>query len=166
MRRADNECHVLATQGVDPRTGRPFDNPEALLGVTLERTVLAPTEGVLDFVDGALDGEAHPAVVVRPEDDPALVAHVTPLTRGAEVRLGGVTTGQREYRSMVAPVEYRATGRTGALLRVVLEGCVGEQGRSHADGGADGQHEDDEHDVQPGHALSEPAADEHRRTRR
>lgn len=116
--RVADEFALLATQGVDPTSGQPFTDPNALLRVTLERTVLAPSEGILGFVDGEPLWEAPVGVPLRVEDDPELVEYVAALTRGGEVVDGLLTTQQREYRYMVAPVRFAGSDRTGALVVV------------------------------------------------
>ena len=45
--RAVEEFDTLANKGVDPETGRPFDNPARLLEISLQRTALSANEGEL-----------------------------------------------------------------------------------------------------------------------
>lgn len=116
--RVAGEFALLATSGVNPATGQPFTDPDPLLRVALERTVLAPTEGILGFVDGRSEYGAQEGVTWRAEDDKQLVDHVSPLTRGPDVVDGIVTTDAREYRYMVAPVRFAGSDRTGALVIV------------------------------------------------
>lgn len=116
--RVADEFRVLATRGVDPSTGRPFTDPEALLKVSLERTVVAPSESVMGLVDGKVTWAAPEGVVLRTEEDPQLVEHVAALSRGQEIVDGVLTTEQREYRYLVAPVQFAGNEKTGALVIV------------------------------------------------
>lgn len=116
--RVADEFAKLATSGVDPVTGQPFVDPEALLRVSLERTVLAPTEGMLGIVDGGVRWEAADGVPLRAEKDPELVAHVRLLAGGNDVVDGLLTTEQRKYRYLVAPVRFAASESSGALVIV------------------------------------------------
>lgn len=115
--RVADEFEVLATKGIDPATGGPFTDPEALLRVTLERTVLAPTEDVIGFVDGTASLEVAGAPL-KARQDPQLVEVVGPLSVGASVVDGVVRTDQREYRYLVAPVRFDGSARSGALVVV------------------------------------------------
>lgn len=123
FQRVATEFEVLATKGVDPSTGQPFTDPEALLKVSMERTVLAPTEGALGLVDGQERWLAPEGVLIRVEDDDQLVEHVASLATGREIVDGVVTTDLREYRYMVAPVSFVGSEQTGALVVVADMGA-------------------------------------------
>jgi len=115
--RAADELAVAAAE-TDPATGRPFATPEALLKVAMQRAVHPPSEGSFAIVGDKIRWTAQPGVTLRPEDDPELVAATLPLAQRAEVTHGSLTTALREYRYIVVPVRFPATGDTGALVRV------------------------------------------------
>lgn len=118
LHRTTDEFRVLAEQGVDPETRQRFTSPNELLRVSLQRTVLAPTEGFLGYVDGQLRWLAPDGVPLRPEDDPQLLAHLAPLVTGTDDREGTLSTDAREYKYYVAPVRFAGNDSTGALVRV------------------------------------------------
>ena len=119
LTRAADEFRVLASQGVDPDTGQPFTTADDLLQVALARTVLAPSEGILGYVDGQIRWTAPEGVVLRPEQDPGFIAHLNTLRDAPDVRIGALTTPVRQYRYLVAPVSFAATATRGALVRAV-----------------------------------------------
>lgn len=121
--RVVDEFEVLATEGVDPRTGRQFDNPSRLLEVALQRAALKPTEGQLGLVTGQAPWVAAEGVQLRPEKDPALMAHLTPLARLADITAGEFTSDQARYRYVVVPVIFEASQDRGSLIRVVDMGA-------------------------------------------
>ncbi len=116
--RAAEEFLVLATAGVEPRTGTPFTAPSDLLRVFIERSVLPSAVGELGFVGGALVWRAPDEVTFRPEDDPAFLGAVTPLTSASEISRGQLTTPEHDHRYIVVPVHF-ATGESGALVRTI-----------------------------------------------
>ncbi|MDQ7993647.1 MAG: HAMP domain-containing sensor histidine kinase, partial [Propionicimonas sp.] len=77
-----------------------------------------PSEGSFAVVGDQIRWTAQEGVTLRPEEDPELVAAVLPLARRAEVTHGSLTTALRDYRYIVVPVRFAATGATGALVRV------------------------------------------------
>lgn len=117
LARAADEVALLAAAN-DPGTGEPFATSEALLRVAMQRAVLAPTEGSFAIVDGRIRWTAQPGVILRPEEDPQLVAAVVPLAQRPEVSEGDLTTRVRDYRYIVVPVRFAETGDTGALVRL------------------------------------------------
>lgn len=116
LERSNNELTVLATEGVDPSTGQPFSGPETLLRTYLSRTVIGPDEGELGIVGDRVALYASSDVPLRPENDPELLAHIMPIAQGNESVVATLTTTQREYRYLVAPVIYPTA--QGALLHV------------------------------------------------
>ena len=114
---AADQVAVLAKEN-DPATGEPFASAEALLRVVMQREVLRPSEGSFAIVGDRIRWTAQQGVSLRPEDDPDLVAAVLPLAGHPEVSQGELTTALREYRYIVVPVRFAATGDTGALVRV------------------------------------------------
>lgn len=117
--RAVEEFDTLARYGVDPATGRPFEDPAGLLLVALQRTALGPTEGELGVVDGKLRWTAPEGVQLRPELDDELMAELLPMAELDQTSHGDFTTPTTRYRYVVVPVSFEATGESGALIRVV-----------------------------------------------
>jgi signal transduction histidine kinase len=117
--RAVQEFQTLATTAVDPATGAGFAGAEPLLRVSVQRSVLATSEGVFGIVDGRVRWAAQAAVPFRPEHDPDFVAAVLPLAALDVVSQGSLRTAQRDYRYVVAPVSFGDGSPTGALVRAV-----------------------------------------------
>lgn len=118
LSRVVEEFAVLAA-GVDPATGVAFAGAEPLLRVAVQRSVLAPGEGVLGLVDGRARWSAQAGVRLRLEDDPDFVAAVLPLAALDTVSQGSLRTPLRSYRYVVAPVSFSAGEPDGALVRAV-----------------------------------------------
>lgn len=117
FQRVTGEFELLATKGIDPETGQPFTDPEALLRVSLQRTVVAPTESVIGVVDGT-NTLISEGALLRAEEDPELMAFVQELSTGEDIVHGLLTTDLRAYRYMVAPVSFIGSEKTGALVAV------------------------------------------------
>ncbi len=115
--RTADEVARLA-EGNDPETGEPFTGVEALLRASMQRVVHPPSEGSFAILDGRIRWTAPDGVLLRPEDDPDLVAVVLPLAAGDQVVQGDLTTAIREYRYIVVPVRGAPGDPTGALVRV------------------------------------------------
>ncbi|MCC6495298.1 MAG: HAMP domain-containing protein, partial [Propionibacteriaceae bacterium] len=115
--RAADEVALLA-EANDPETGKPFASSEALLRVAMQRAVLPPTEGSFALVGDRIRWTAQPGVILRPEEDQELVAAVVAMAQRPEVSQGELSTRVRDYRYIVVPVRFAATGDTGALVRV------------------------------------------------
>ena len=116
---AAEEFRVLATTGVDPRTGTAFSTPRDLLRVVIQRTVLVNAEGELGIVGGTIVWWAPDGVSFRPEDDPAFVAAVVPMTNAPLITRGQIATALHDHRYIVVPVHFATTGASGALVRTV-----------------------------------------------
>ncbi|MFT4109720.1 sensor histidine kinase [Propionicimonas sp.] len=119
LQRVAEEFENLALDGIDPATGQPFASAEPLVRVAVQRSVLAPNEGVFGVVDGRVRWTAQSGVVFRPDEDAAFVAHVLPLAGAATTSQGRVETDQRDYRYLVVPVTFAASGSGGALVHAV-----------------------------------------------
>ncbi len=117
LARAADEVALLA-DGNDPETGKPFASSEALLRVAMRRAVLPPTEGSFALVGDRIRWTSQPGVILRPEEDPELVAAVIPMARRPEVSEGDLSTRIRDYRYIVVPVRFAGTDDAGALVRV------------------------------------------------
>jgi signal transduction histidine kinase len=113
------EFATLATNGVDPQTGLPFDSASDLLRVALQRRVLPTSGGEMAVVGGQIEWLAADGVVVRPEDSPGLVDAIMPLTTADTVTLGRVSADGHDYAYVVVPVHTATTAGSGALVRVV-----------------------------------------------
>ncbi len=81
----------------------------------LQQTVPLPNEGMLALVDGRPTWYAPSTVLVRLEDDPALVAAVTAADRGT-ARLTTVTTPRSTYRVATVPVRVEGDPSTGTYV--------------------------------------------------
>lgn len=117
--RAVEEFDTLANEGVDPETGRRFDNPDRLLEIALQRTALSENEGELGIVEGRPRWTSPAGAGMRPETDVELLAHLLPLTELSTTSHGKYSTSIADYRYVVAPVVFEATGERGALIRVI-----------------------------------------------
>lgn len=122
LARAVDEVALLA-EANDPATGKPFTTSKALLRVAMQRAVLPPSEGSFAVVGDRIEWTAQTGVPLRPEEDPELVAATVPLAGRPEVSQGQLTTRLRDYRYIVVPVRFAATGDTGALVRVADMGA-------------------------------------------
>lgn len=98
------EFRTLATDGVDPATGRPFADVRTLLYVGLQRAAPAQHEGMLAMVGGEVVWTAPSTVRLRLEEDPSFVDAVQGLTGDTSVSLRTVTTETRTYRYVAVPV--------------------------------------------------------------
>jgi two-component system OmpR family sensor kinase len=117
LARAADEVALLAA-ATDPETGLPFASSEALLRVAMQRAVLPPSEGSFAIVGDRIRWTAQPGVILRPEEDPELVAAVVPLAQRAEVSEGDLKTRIGDYRYIVVPIRFAGTTDIGALVRV------------------------------------------------
>lgn len=119
---------------MDAATGARFAAAEPLLRVAVQRSVLAPTEGVLGIVDGRVRWAAQSGVELRLEDDPEFVAAVLPLAGASTISQGTLATSLRDYRYLVVPVGFGDAAPSGALVRAVdfgaEEALLGEVSRS------------------------------------
>lgn len=135
LQRAVDEFQTLATEGLDPATGERFATAESLLRVAVQRSVLAPSEGVFAVVDDRVRWSAQDAVAFRPENDPEFTAAMLALADADVVSQGRLTTAQRNYRYLVVPVSFGDAAPRGALVRAVdfdaEESLLGEVWRSY-----------------------------------
>lgn len=117
--RAADEFRTLATEGLDPATGARFAAAEPLLRVAVQRSVLAPSEGIMGIVDGRVRWAAQAGVTLRLEGDPELVRAALALAGASTVSQGALVTAQRDYRYLVVPVSFGTDAPSGALVRAV-----------------------------------------------
>ncbi|MGO2111465.1 MAG: sensor histidine kinase [Pseudoclavibacter sp.] len=99
-----SELIELTENGVEPETGVPFETVEQLVRVALQRSDLSPNEGELGMVDGSIEWVAQPEASTRLEADPEFLSHIDPLTHGASVVRGSVTTNITNYEYLVIPI--------------------------------------------------------------
>ncbi|MFB8227112.1 sensor histidine kinase [Cellulosimicrobium sp. NPDC055967] len=112
LTRSANELAQLAESGVNPVTGEPFTSAEDVVVASIQLTVPAHNEGILGLREGRTPLVSQQEVRLRLEDDPELVAALSPLVAGDDVVLRSPRTATADYRALVAPV--RSVGGTGA----------------------------------------------------
>ncbi|MDO4258664.1 MAG: HAMP domain-containing sensor histidine kinase [Actinomycetaceae bacterium] len=119
LEKIEEEFRALASKGVDPGTGRPFNKPLALLNTFMTRSVLNQGEAEMAFVGGKPELSLVSAsdVLFRPEDDPELVEKVRPWANGSQTVIETVKTKQGQFRVLVAPV--KAGEDTGAFVHII-----------------------------------------------
>jgi signal transduction histidine kinase len=121
-----DEFEALARDGLDRTTGQHFASADALLRAQIQRAVLGPSEGAFAIVGDRVRWLAQPAVTLRAEEDPDLVAHVLPLASADVVSDGRLQTALRDYRYVVVPVRFSGDPAAGALVQVT--DLVAEEG--------------------------------------
>lgn len=102
----------------NPATGEPWDSPDALLRIALQRNLLAPSEGAFVVIDGKVAWTAHSGVVLRPELDTELVATVIPMTMLSSITHGRLVTTDYDWSYVVIPVNFPNQKTTSAFIRV------------------------------------------------
>ena len=117
LRRSKAALEHLITAGTDPDTGGPLTDPSEIVRTHLSRTFWGSSAGELGYVDGALYWLPSQEPRLRPEDDPELMAHVAPLTTGADTVYETFTSARTTYRLVVVPV--RGETSTAALVHVI-----------------------------------------------
>ena len=116
LERVQGELRALATKGVDPETGKPFTSAPNVLKTFMSRSVISHDSGEAGFIDG-VHQFITPLDVIKPEDDPELLAAVQDNLAGGDNVIKFVRTSRTSYRVLVASViigDHRAT-----LLRVI-----------------------------------------------
>ncbi|WP_377640260.1 sensor histidine kinase [Oryzobacter terrae] len=108
-----DEFRALATTGVDPVTGRAFDDPRRLLRVHLQRSVPQANETVLALVDGVPDSRVAQAPPARLDLDPTAVRTFAAAT---DTRVGEVDSTRGVVRYRVVPVTVEGSPERGALV--------------------------------------------------
>ncbi|MFC8600317.1 sensor histidine kinase [Isoptericola sp. NPDC057191] len=129
-----DELRTLAASGVDPVTGLPFSSPEEVVVAAIQLEVPARNEGVLGLRTGKRPLVTQQEVEVQLQDDPELVAAVTPLVDGDRVLLRTVRTATADYRALVAPVR-ALPGTAGAAPSAAPAALVlaYDRGAEHAE---------------------------------
>lgn len=125
LERSAEEFLTLADEGVDPKTGAPFQDVSELLIVALGRIVPAENEGMTTFVEGAPHYNQPEEYNYQLQEDAELMRLLGPMTEDqVEVlrtspdraaRYTTVTTEQTSYRVAIVPV-IGPSGTSGALV--------------------------------------------------
>ncbi|MPV36493.1 HAMP domain-containing protein [Georgenia subflava] len=139
LQRTAQEFSTYAADSVDPTTGEPYTDPRSLIYAGMLREVPAANEGMIGFVDGALEFTMPSGLPLG--DDAELVAHLTSsLAATAEQGDGtGVIssfeTSTTEYRYALIPVSVDDVG-VGALVvgfdRAAEQASVNDTFRTYA----------------------------------
>jgi signal transduction histidine kinase len=108
-----DEFRALAATGVDPVTGRLFDDPRRLLRLHLQRSVPQEDETLFGIVDGVPDSRVAADPPVRLDLDPAAVARFAAAT---DTRVGEIETVRGVLRYRVVPVLVDGSESRGALV--------------------------------------------------
>lgn len=112
------ELQVLAEEGTDPDTGRPFTDPERLVEVLLSREVTYDNEGQLGVVDG-IPTYFPPTVDLSLQDDQVLIAQLPFLLSDDQPRILTVDTPVTQYRLLIAPIVAEGGDAGPSVLLVV-----------------------------------------------
>lgn len=116
LSRIRDELIVLASDGINRQTGRPFDTPKDLLYQHLQTHVLGYNEGAIGFVDGQARLVPR-AAEIHPDRDTELLEHVRPLLDMETSHIGSVQTQATSYMYLVVPIVQGSS--RGALVHVV-----------------------------------------------
>lgn len=111
-----SEFQQLAIEGTDPETGTSFTDARALIYATMQLSIPTTNEGMIGIIGDRIALTAPPAVSLRLEDDPELVAALADASQGERIVLRTLTTSQRTYRFAVIPVHVDGGGADGALV--------------------------------------------------
>ncbi|MDO5051429.1 MAG: ATP-binding protein [Pseudoclavibacter sp.] len=116
LERSYTQIRELAENGVDPLTGDPFADADALVRLALQRAVPEPGQGFLGIVGDAVRWQAPATVELRLEQDPQLVARALEMAGpGRQAARTDLRTQTRHYRMLVVPVSAGA-GERGAVV--------------------------------------------------
>lgn len=113
--RTVDEFTGFAAEAVDPATGAPYADVEALIYAGMQREVPAANEGMVGFVDGRL--ELVLPVGLDIAADTQLTRHLTNVVEAGRGRLSSFTTDTSRYRYAMVPVRDGGTA-AGALVVV------------------------------------------------
>ncbi|GHG46213.1 two-component sensor histidine kinase [Flavimobilis marinus] len=111
-----SEFQQLAAEGTDPETGTSFTDARTLIYATMQLSIPTTNEGMIGIIGDRIALTAPPAVQLRLEDDPELVAALAGASQGERIVLRTLTTAQRTYRFAVIPVHVERGGADGALV--------------------------------------------------
>ncbi len=113
----DNELRLLSDTGIDPLTGSAYASAERMVQTYLESTLLSTGESYIAYHGAHLRWLAPADVELRPENDAELVAAVQPWIGGESSIITTVSTGEGDYRVLVAPVRTRVD--TATLVHII-----------------------------------------------
>lgn len=125
LQRSSEEFLTLASEGVDPKTGAPFQDVTELLLVALGRIVPGPNEGMAGFVEGVHTYNAPAEYPYQMQKDPELIDILGTLTQERAAMMATeperarlitkIDTEMGSYRVAIIPVVGPA-GDSGALV--------------------------------------------------
>ncbi len=95
------ELRLLAERGLDPQTGQPFADPEALLRLNLQRSIPEPGESLMIVVDGEVVARSDDVPVYRLASDRQFLAVVGGAT---DVVYGRYATPAGQVRYAAVPI--------------------------------------------------------------
>lgn len=113
-----SELVALTQRGTDPTTGVRLTSTHALLRAAMQLAQAGEHEGGMALVNNRIAWTAPPGVLLRPEADPDLVAHIRSLDR-ARVVVVSLNTPKTTYRYIVVPVEMEHDPNPGRFVWVV-----------------------------------------------
>lgn len=115
---AAEDLNTLASEGVDPLTGKPFSSASAVLAAAVDRTPMDPHQGALGFVEGELTYRAPAAVSMRLENDGAFMTAIAPYVGGDLIVLQSLKTDEHDLRYIIIPIAF-PDGSSGTLVRAI-----------------------------------------------
>lgn len=113
--RTHEEFTTFAADAVDPATGAPYTDVEALIYAGMQREVPATNEGMVGFAAGRLELVLPTGLDVAADDQ--LTAHLADVVGAGQGRISSVSTDTARYRYAMVPVRSGPDG-TGALVVV------------------------------------------------
>ena len=116
------ELRALAERGVDPSTGRPFDDVRALLRTSIERSVVDRNETQLALVDSVVTARSAATPPLRLDQDPEVLAA---LARTSD-ELQDVETEAGRVRFASVPVVL-PDGRSGTYVAAFFRDLEAEE---------------------------------------
>ncbi len=116
LRQEIEQFQALASAGVDPATGRGFDDVEQLLDVALARNVSDDAESFAALLDGAPLVVPAPGGPVRLADQPRLLAALRALPPGLQVAPTDVETSIGTVRYAAVQVRRPGSARVGTFV--------------------------------------------------
>lgn len=111
LTRSVREFRVLAEDGVDLETGRPFTTAESLVYVAMQRTLPASNEGLMALDPRGVKWQAPESVQLRLEQDRELVRALVGEGPPERVVLRNFDTAATTYRLVVVPVQLSSDQR-------------------------------------------------------
>lgn len=109
------ELRLLADIGIDPTTGEPFADAEALVLVSLEKSIPDRYEAMFVIIDGAVIARSRGTPPARVDLDQAFVDSVAGVTT---TRYGEAPTASGSFRYVAIPVSEGSGTGSGAVLVV------------------------------------------------